>query len=130
MNEDVLKQIRAIAPPMVKVKDEVINSFIELAEMFVCRRKMGNRYTKAMALYTLHLMTLDGAMKQENESVDSYSRRVASFSLSGEFSQTFDRVSADNENQLLQTPWGKMYQTLLKMRGGGFGLMVAGKRGC
>ena len=75
---------------------------------------------------TMHLMFLDGAMKQEGESVESYSQRVASFTLTGEFSQTFDRVSSASDNEMLSTPWGKMYWRMLKMRGGGFGLMTAG----
>lgn len=131
MNDDILNQIYKLAPPMAKVNPEIIEAWIELAVEFVCKKRFKDSYVKAVALYTLHLMTLDGAMKQENESVESYSRRVASFSLTGEFSQTFDRVSASNSgDQLMQTPWGKMYDTLSRRRGGRFSLMTGLRRRC
>lgn len=128
MTGEILNKIRAIAPPMKGVQDEIIVAWIELAELYVCKKRFGDKYAQAMALYTLHLMTLDGAMKQDGESVDSYSRRVASFSLTGEFSQTFDRISNDTSGKAIrQTPWGKMYEALNRKCGGGFGL-VSGLR--
>ena len=120
----VLLEIQRLAPPMKAVDVEVIVAWVDLASEFVSPSRFGDAYYKALALYTLHLMALDGAMKQEGESVESYSRRVASFSLTGEFSQTFDRVSADSSGKTIrQTPWGKMYELLLKKKGGGFGLI-------
>ncbi|WP_236528161.1 DUF4054 domain-containing protein, partial [Escherichia coli] len=84
---------------------------------FVSPSRFGDSYYKALALYTLHLMVLDGAMKQDGDSVESYSQRVSSFSLTGEFSQTFDRVSSDSTGkEIRQTPWGKMYEILLKKK--------------
>lgn len=129
-NEQIMQQIHAIAPPMRGVNAGILAAWIDMAKEFVCANRFGSSYIRAVALYTLHLMTLDGAMKQENESVESYSRRIASFSLSGEFSQTFDRVSANHENQLMQTPWGKMYNILNKKKGGGFGLITGLHRRC
>ncbi|QVW27734.1 protein of unknown function DUF4054 [Hafnia phage Pocis76] len=125
MNDEIIAQIHKLAPPMKKVDPELLSAWIELAMDFVCEKKFRDKYHRAVALYTLHLMTLDGAMKQEKESVEAYSRRIASFALSGEFSQTFDRVSANHENPLMQTPWGKMYSILNKKRGGGFGLITS-----
>ena len=120
----VLLEIQRLAPPMKEVDVEVIVAWVDLASEFVNPSRFGKSYFKALALYTLHLMTLDGAMKQEGESVESYSRRTASFSLTGEFSQTFDRVSSDNSGKAIrQTPWGKMYELLLKKKGGGFGII-------
>lgn len=120
----VLLEIQRLAPPMKEVDVEVIVAWVDLASEFVSPSRFGKSYYKALALYTLHLMTLDGAMKQEGESVESYSRRTASFSLTGEFSQTFDRVSADSSGKTIrQTPWGKMYELLLKKNGGGFGII-------
>lgn len=125
---ETLNKIRAIAPPMKAVSNEILVAWIELAELYVCRSRFGDQYPQALALYTLHLMALDGAMKQDGESADSYSRRVASFTLNGEFSQTFDRVSNDTSGKAIrQTPWGKMYEQLNRKRGGGFGL-VSGLR--
>lgn len=120
----VLLEIQRLAPPMKEVDVEVIVAWVDLASEFVSPSRFGKSYYKALALYTLHLMTLDGAMKQEGESVESYSRRTASFSLTGEFSQTFDRVSSDSSGKAIrQTPWGKMYELLLKKKGGGFGII-------
>lgn len=128
---DILEQIYKLAPAFRKVDPELLSAWVELAQDFVCKNHFGDKYDRAVALYTLHLMTLDGAMKQENETVESYSRRVASFSLNGEFTQTFAKVSDDNSgNALRQTPWGKMYEILNKKNGGGFGLISGLRRGC
>ena len=128
MNERIMEQIIKLAPPMREVDPALLYAWVELATDFVCQHRFGDKYERALALYTLHLMTLDGAMKQDGESVESYSRRVASFSVSGEFSQTFDRVSNDQSGKAIrQTPWGKMYEQLNRIKGGGFGL-VSGLR--
>lgn len=128
---EIMQQIVKLAPPMQQVDPDLIVAWIELAKEFVCKKRFKNSYPKAVALYTLHLMTLDGAMKQEGESVESYSRRVASFTLTGEFSQTFDRISSDaSGKQIRQTPWGKMYEVLNRKNGGGFGLVTGLRRRC
>lgn len=128
---EIVQQIVKLAPPMQQVDPDLIVAWIELAKEFVCKKRFKNSYPKAVALYTLHLMTLDGAMKQEGESVESYSRRVASFTLTGEFSQTFDRISSDTSGkQIRQTPWGKMYEVLNRKHGGGFGLVTGLRRRC
>lgn len=128
---EIMQQIVKLAPPMQQVNPDLIVAWIELAKEFVCKKRFKNSYPKAVALYTLHLMTLDGAMKQEGESVESYSRRVASFTLTGEFSQTFDRISSDTSGkQIRQTPWGKMYEVLNRKHGGGFGLVTGLRRRC
>lgn len=128
---EIMQQIVKLATPMQQVDPDLIVAWIELAKEFVCKKRFKNSYPKAVALYTLHLMTLDGAMKQEGESVESYSRRVASFTLTGEFSQTFDRISSDTSGkQIRQTPWGKMYEVLNRKHGGGFGLVTGLRRRC
>ena len=129
--EEVYAIVIAIAPPMVNVNPEQVKFWIGMAEDFVCKSKFNSRYKKAVALYALHLMTLDGAMKQSKDSVESMSRKVTSFSLSGEFSQTFGDVSKTTSNDVLeQTPYGKMYRALLRRSGGGIGLMTGLRRGC
>lgn len=124
--QDVIDKMRSLAPPLKKLPDELLTAWVVLAEEFVCKSRFGDSIVTAIALMTMHLMFLDGAMKQEGESLESYTQRVASFTLTGEFSQTFDRVSASSDNEMLSTPWGKMYWRMLKMRGGGFGLLTAG----
>lgn len=132
MNEQIITIIRALAPPFRKVDDETIDTWIELAKLFVCDSRFGSQYDRAVALYTLHLMTMNGAMKKENESISSYSQRVSSYTLSGEFSQTFASLSGDNKtsSSINDTPWGKMYDVLLKKNGGGFGLISAAGGRC
>lgn len=121
----------ALAPPMQNLNPEQVKVWIDLASDFVCKKKFKGKYLKAVALYALHLMVLDGAMKQSNESVESMGRRVTSFSLSGEFSQTFGDVSKSNSSDILeQTPWGKMYRALLRKSGGGMGLLTGYRAGC
>lgn len=130
--ETVTALIRKLAPPFKSVDDETIEAFIMLAEIMVCENRFGADYEKALALYALFLMCLDGAAKGDSESVDSYSNRLASFSLSGEFSQTFASLSGDNYSGkvIRSNTWGKMYEILLKKKGGGFGLIAAARGHC
>lgn len=130
MNE-IVQQIYKLAPAFKTLDPELLSAWIELAEEFVCKNHFNDSYAKGVALYTLHLMTLDGAMKQDVESVESYSQRVSSFALSGEFSQTFAKVSDDTSGKAIrQTPWGKMFEVLNKKKGGGFGLTTGMRRYC
>lgn len=127
----VMIKMRALAPALNNVSDAMLETFIELASDFVCESRFGDKYITALALYTMHIMFLDGAMKTDAESVEDYSQRVKSFSLSGEFSQTFGEISATTETRsILRTPWGKMYDLLNKKKGGGFGLITGLNRGC
>lgn len=132
IEEKILNEIRKLAPPFRQIPDELITAWIELAEMFVCEHRFKDKYPKAMALYTLHLMTLDGAMRPESESVESYSRRMTEFSLSGEFSQKFESIGESNASgkAIRSTPFGKMFEILNKKMGGGFGLITGKTRGC
>lgn len=126
---DTLVIMRQYAPALKKVADDNLTIWIMTAAMFVCQSRFGADYLMGVALMGLHLMFLDGAMKGESESVTAYSQRVASFSLTGEFSQSFDRVSADQSgNLLMQTPFGKMFNMLNRKKGGGFGLITAAHR--
>ena len=130
MNDDIINEIIKLAPPFSGVDRQLLGSWVSLAELFVCKDRFGSDYNKAVALFTLHIMTLDGAMKQEGESVSDYSVRLASFSLSGEFSQTFaTSQNSSSGSSLRQTPFGKLYLMLLRKKGGGFGL-ISGAAGC
>ncbi|MEG0209055.1 MULTISPECIES: DUF4054 domain-containing protein [Gammaproteobacteria] len=122
---EVIEAMRALAPPLKKVSDESLVPWVSLSEEFVCKKRFKDSYTKALALYSLHLMFLDGAMKGENESVSSYSKRVTSYSLSGEFSMGYGAVTPNTDGrQITETPWGKMFDTLKRKKGGGFALMT------
>lgn len=132
IEEKTLEEIRKLAPPFRQIPDDLIIAWISLAEMFVCEHRFKDKYPKALALYTLHLMTLDGAMRPESESVESYSRRMTEFSLSGEFSQKFESISKQNNSDktIRSTPFGKMFEIFNKKMGGGFGLITGKTKGC
>lgn len=128
LKQEVITIMKGLVGGLKNVDPGVFDAWIPLAEMFVCKDRFGDKYAQALALYTLHLMFLDGAFKQGTD-LASYSRRVASFSLSGEFSQTFATINAETSS-IRQTPWGKMYEILLKKKGGGFGIITGLHRGC
>lgn len=126
--ETVIAIIRQLAPPFKSVDDDTIAAWVGMAEMFVCASKFGDDADRAIALYTLYLITQEGAIKKETDSVEDYSRRLASFTLSGEFSQTFASVTGSTSQEMRDSPWGKMYLILLKRKGGGFGLITTSRR--
>lgn len=127
----VVEQMRKLVPALRKIPDETLFAWVEMADMFVCKKTFKDDYIKALALYTLHLAFLDGALKGENEALDSYSRRVTSFSLTGEFSQTFGEVTKNQSgNVMLSTPWGKMFEQLKARRRGRFALLTGLRGGC
>lgn len=128
--EKAMAIMRGLVQALVKVTDETIGFWLEMADLYVCSDRFGDSHPKALALYALHLMLLDGAFKQTTD-LTQYSQRVASFSLNGEFSQTFSTVTSDTSgNQLRQTPWGKMYEILNRKKGGGFGIITSSRGGC
>ena len=130
MNEQIINFMRALVPALKSVPNETINVWIDLAKLFVCDGRFGEDGYKAIALYALHLMLADGALKGESEGLDSYSQRMASYSLSGEFSITYASGSGASSSTLRSTPWGNMYLNLLRKKGGGFGLVTSAGRGC
>lgn len=133
MNEDdfneAYKIMIGLVPSLSTVNEEQVKMFSFIASDFVSKSRFkGDRYYRALALYSLHLMFLDGALKGEDEDIESYSRRVASFSLTGEFSQTFASVNDNGADDIRSTPWGRMFRALLIKSGGGFALMTAPRR--
>lgn len=134
MNEEqytAAEFMRSLAPALKGVDDVTIIAWLTLAEMFVCRNRFKADYPKALGLYAMHLMFLDGAMKKEGESIENYSRRLTSYTLSGEFSMSYGAATSNTDGrQITQTPWGKMYDILNKKKGGGFGLLSGINRGC
>lgn len=130
MNDDIIDQIIRLAPPMSGVSRDLISAWVEMAEMLICSDRFGADYNKAVALFTLHLMTLDGMVRQEGETLGSYSQRVTSFSLSGEFSKSYAYSNTSGTGSVLSsTPFGNLYKMLLRKKGGGFGL-ISVARGC
>ena len=130
MNDAILAFMRSLVPALKAAGDESINVWIDLARLYVCESKFGADKDKAVGLYALHLMIADGAFKGENVSMEAYSRRMASHSLSGEFSITYDTQSAAS-GDLSSSQFGRMYKALLRKKGGGFGLITsAGGGGC
>lgn len=130
MNEKVIAFMRSLVPALSVVPDETIDAWVDLARIYVCESKFGIDSDRALGLYTLHLMLSDGAFKAAGESLDSYGKRMASYSLSGEFSISYDTQSAAS-GDLSSSQFGRMYKALLRKKGGGFGLITsAGGGGC
>ncbi|QAX92043.1 hypothetical protein vBSsoS008_036 [Shigella phage vB_SsoS_008] len=98
----VVEQVRKLVPALRKVPDETLYAWVEMAELFVCHKTFKDAYVKALALYALpYLAFLDVMIKGEDEDLESYSRRVTSFSLSGEFSQTFGEVTKNQSGNMM-----------------------------
>lgn len=132
MNEQVIAFMRSLVPALSVVPDERIDVWVDLARLYVCESKFGSDSDRAVGLYALHLMLYDGAFKAAGESLDSYGKRMASYSLSGEFSISYDTQSAAS-GDLSSSQFGRMYRSLLRKKGGGFGLItsaVGGGCGC
>ncbi|QBQ80857.1 hypothetical protein MM01_00022 [Escherichia phage vB_EcoS_MM01] len=130
MNEQVIAFMRSLVPALSAVPDETIDVWVDLARLYVCESKFGIDSDRAVGLYALHLMLSDGAFKASGESLDSYGKRMASYSLSGEFSISYDTQSAAS-GDLSSSQFGRMYKALLRKKGGGFGLITsAGGGGC
>ena len=128
MNDAILAFMRSLVPALKAVDDESINVWIDLARLYVCESKFGADKDKAMGLYALHLMLADGAFKGQNVSLEAYGRRMASHSLSGEFSITYDTQSAASSD-LSSSQFGRMYKALLRKKGGGFGFITSATGG-
>lgn len=127
----VIMIMKGLAPALKSLDDDTLKAWVMLAEDFVCSKMFGDSYNKALALYTMHLMFMDGAMKGEKESLSAYSQRVTTYTLTGEFSMSYGRVTQNNTGKsIYDTPWGKMYDVLRKKKGGGFGLITGSNGGC
>lgn len=130
MNEQVIAFMRSLVPALSVAPDDAIDVWVDLARLYVCESKFGIDSDRAVGLYALHLMLSDGAFKASGESLDSYGKRMASYSLSGEFSISYDTQSAAS-GDLSSSQFGRMYKALLRKKGGGFGLITsAGGGGC
>lgn len=128
--ESVMKKMRLLVPAMKKVDDETLTAWIGMAEMFVCSKRFGDKFNDALALYTLHIMFLQGAFKQ-TEDINAYGRKVAQYALTGEYQITYKHDAVDlSAKSIRQTPWGIMYETLNRKKGGGFGLIGGQHRPC
>lgn len=132
MNEEVITYMRTLYPPLISQPDEVLNAWIEVAKLFVCFEQFGDKRVQALAFYTLHLLSQDIALKTQNDSTQASSERVKSYSLSGEYTITYDTsTAAKSSSDLSASSWGKLYLALLRKKGGGWGLVTAsGKAGC
>lgn len=128
MNEQALAFMKSLVPALKNIPDETLDVWLELAKPYICTSKFGDDAYKALSLYTLHIAFLDGALKQ-NESLDDYGKKVASYSLSGEFSISYESTS-QTQSSLTATPWGRLYWNLLRKKGGGFGLITSAWREC
>lgn len=130
MEEEIYDVLVSLASPYKKIDKDLIIPWIQVSMSLVCERTFGKDYNRAVALYTLHCLSRSGAFLQPNESVTGYTQRIQSFSLSGEFSQTFATVASSGTKEIKSTSWGLLYWSLKRKKGGGFGLITTGRGGC
>lgn len=132
MNEEVISYMRTLYPPLVSQPDEVLNAWVEVAKLFVCFERFGDKQIQALAFYTLHLVSQDIALKTQNDSTQTSSERVKSYSLSGEYTITYDTsTAAKSSSDLSASSWGNLYLALYRKKLGGWGLIMgSGKAGC
>ncbi|WWD11004.1 virion structural protein [Escherichia phage Phagiculus] len=131
MNEEVIVYMRTLYPPLVSQPDEVLNAWVEVSKLFVCFERFGDKKVQALAFYTLHLVSQDIALKTQNDSSQTSSDRVKSYSLSGEYTITYDTSTATkSSSDLSSSSWGKLYLALYRKKLGGWGLIMGKSRGC
>lgn len=132
MNEEVIAYMRTLYPPLINQPDDVLNAWVEVAKLFVCYERFGNQQVQALAFYTLHLLSQDIALKSANDSSQTSSDRVKSYSLSGEYTITYDTsTAAASSSDLSSSSWGKLYLALYRKKLGGWGLIMGGRKvGC
>lgn len=132
MNEEVIAYMRTLYHPLNNQPDYVLNAWIEVAKLFICLDKFGDKQVQALAFYTLHLVSQDIALKSENDSSQTSTERVKSYSLSGEYTITYDTSTAAASSSNLETSaWGKLYLDLMRRKVGRWGLITAsGPRCC
>lgn len=131
MNEEVIAYMRTLYPPLKSQSDDVLNAWIEVAKLFICLDKFGDKQVQALAFYTLHLLSQDIALKTENDSSQTSSERVKSYSLSGEYTISYDTsTAAASSSNLEASSWGKLYIDLMRRKVGRWGLITSGGSGC
>lgn len=123
MYEESIAIIKRMAPPFRTVDSDLLLSWVEMADMLICKDLLSDDYDRALALLTLHIATAGGAMKATG-TVNDYSTRVSSRAITGAWSKSYKDIS-DGRTGFDATQFGQMYEALLLKHGGGFGLIVA-----
>lgn len=116
-----LEIFRLIAPEFAAVPEEVVNSYLELASVFVCEGDYGKYYNVALALMAAHIMASPGGYSQDGS---TSSGKVQS-RKEGDLAITYGNISSDT-SYLGGTSYGNMLLMLRKKMGGGFALMTRG----
>lgn len=117
-----VKAFRVLAAEFATVDDATVNSWIELTEPMVSKKRFGKLYLQALALLVAHRMKVSGAYDEatgeEGGVLGSVagSLRVSSYS-EGETSISFkNSVSMlEDDAELTLTAYGTQYKTLLRM---------------
>lgn len=116
-----LEIFRKLAPEFAAVPDGVVQGYIELASLFVCKDEYGDAYNAALALMAAHIMASPGGYSDNGSST---SGRIIS-RKEGDLSITYGNVSSDS-SYLGGTTYGNLLQMLRKKKGGGFAIMTRG----
>lgn len=83
---------RVIAPEFAAVPDDVVQGYLELATVFVCKGDFGKYYNVAVALMAAHVMASPGGYSQDGS---SSSGRILS-RKEGDLSITYGNVSSES----------------------------------
>lgn len=126
-------RFKQLKPQFTAVDDAVVQSYIDLATMWVDQSWPENAYEPAWAAITCHLMTLDG-LGTDAESKGQASGAAAYQSIkSGELTLTRYQKSAGEMSYLDwlgQTKCGAFFAQLLRMAKGGPRVAMGGVSGC
>ena len=126
MYAPVIKIFRLMAAEFAAVDDDTVTAWIELTSTLVSRKRFGNLWSQALALYTAHRMKVAqvGVVAGEDPMGDigkinpGNLSRVASYS-EGEVSISFNSNQAQltqTDAELAMTEYGVQYLSLRRMR--------------
>ncbi len=126
-------RFKQLKPQFAAVDDAVVQSYIDMASVFVDQSWPEKLYEQAWTAYTCHLMTMDG-LGTDAESRSEASGRAQYQSIkSGELTLTRFQKAAGDMNYgewLSQTKCGAYFFQLLRMVKGGPRVAIGAIGGC
>lgn len=110
--EEILSLFRVIAPEFAEVSDEEIKARIDFVKPLI-GKNFGELYTRAVALYTAHVMTLQRLIADEGATGGVITSGAITREREGDLERSY---GGENSGDLLsKTAYGKQYSQLLKM---------------
>ena len=118
--------LRCVAQEFKDVSDDTVNSWVELTEPLVSKRRFGKLWSQALALLTAHRMKMAGVgLSVEGDALADINSiamggliRVSNYSEGGTSVGFNTNVSqyTDVNGELALTPYGIQYLSLLRKR--------------